>query len=94
MCCCEGLGDQEGFLKEMSELSPEETVQVKRWRKVTLGKGTMWAEAQRCENTAIWEYHVWGVGGRDRYVDRARLGKASYGSAEELKFHLESMRET
>lgn len=29
------------------------------------------AEVQRCENSAVWEYHVWGVGGRNRDGNKA-----------------------
>lgn len=51
------------------------------------------AEVERCSKTVVWEYCVWGAGGRDRAVDRDRLGGASYGPGEKFKFCFESMRE-
>lgn len=78
----------------MPWLSAEETVQVRRWRKALPGRGAMWAEAQRRENTAVWEYCVceWGLGG-DREIVRAISGRASFGPAKEFRFYLEGTGE-
>ena len=63
-----------------------------RWRSATQGRATTWAEAQRCENTAVWEISVCEWEG-ERDVGRARTGKASNGPVEVFRFYFEGMRE-
>lgn len=78
----------------MSELSAEETVQAKRWRKAILGRETMQAGTQRCLGILCLWREVEGEGRErgDRVV-RAGSRRAFFGPAKEFRFYHEGMRE-